>query len=41
LLADDNENHTFMLINCWILDQVYSFFKIKPFVDLSTFAFKS
>jgi len=27
LLADDNENHTLMLINCWILDHVCSFFK--------------
>jgi len=22
LLADDNENHMLMLINCWILDHV-------------------
>jgi len=41
LLADDNENHMFMLINCWILDHACSFFKIKPFVNLSTFALKS
>jgi len=31
LLADDNENHELMLINCWILDHVceklHSFFK--------------
>jgi len=27
LLADDNENHMLMLINCWILDHVCSFFK--------------
>jgi len=22
LLADDNENHMLMLVNCWILDRV-------------------
>ena len=27
LVADDNENYMFMLINCWILDHVCSFFK--------------
>jgi len=27
LLADDNVNHMLMLINCWILDHVCSFFK--------------
>jgi len=25
LLADDNENHMLMLINCWILDHVLQF----------------
>jgi len=25
LLADDNENHMLMLINCWILDDVCCF----------------
>jgi len=30
-----------MLINCWILEHVCSFFKLKPFVDLSAFALKS
>jgi len=26
LLADDNENHMLMLINCWILDHASSLF---------------
>jgi len=41
LLTDDNENYMLMVINCWILDHICSFFKIKYFVDLSTFASKS
>jgi len=40
-LLDGNENHMLMLINCWVLDHVRIFFKIKPFVDLSAFALKS
>jgi len=40
-VADDNGNHMLMLINCWILDHVCSFFLIKPFVNLGTFALKS
>jgi len=27
LLADDDESHMLMLINCWILDHVCSFIK--------------
>jgi len=27
MIGDDNVNHTLMLINCWILDHVCSFFK--------------
>jgi len=40
-LADDNENHMLMLVNCWVLDHVRIFLEIKPFDDLSTFALKS
>jgi len=32
LLADENENHTFMLINCWIVDHVWFFFVNKTFL---------
>jgi len=31
LLADENENRMLMLINCWILDYVCSFFLNKTF----------
>jgi len=29
LHADDNKNHMLMLINCWILDHVRSFFELS------------
>jgi len=41
LLADENENRMLMLINCWILDYVCSFFLNKTVADLSKFALKS
>jgi len=43
LLADGNESHMFMLINCWILDHVCSFFNktFRWFKHVSTFALKS
>jgi len=41
LLADENESNMLMLINCWILDHVCSFFLNKTFVASSKFALKS